>query len=189
MMSYPDNSDILKLVENMKIEILYFITTDESKAISNFIIEENKIKPHMIEKTPEDIFLSAKHYGCVKLIKEWNIIWFMWLYNYWAYYEAWSLCIWNWFRSIWLWTLAQQLLLDKFSSLPIFLVTNTQKVRKISDKTGLFETEISELSKTILETIERWWKILSDDSIYLSKQLFFNESLNSINEKEKIIQS
>lgn len=168
----------------MKIEILDFITRKEAESISKFIIEENKIESHMIEKTPEKIFLSAKKYWCVKLLKEWNIIWFMGLYNYLEYYEAWTLCIWKQFRNIWLWTMVQKILLDNFSDLPIFLVTNTQKVRNISENTWLFEIKIPELPESILETIEKWGKILSDDSVYLSKQLFSNELFYSIKIKK-----
>lgn len=171
----PDNSIINKIVKKMHIKISDTISSSDALSISNFIIEENKKQKHMIEKTSDEILYSAENFWCVKLSIDNEIIGFMWLYNFWEYYEAWSLCIWEEFRNLWLWTMVQQLLLDNFSHLPIFSVSNVDKVKSISKTTGLFEIQIPELPTTILEIIEDWWKILSDDSIYLSKCLFSNE--------------
>jgi len=152
--------------------------------IANFIKDENKIKSHIIEKSPEEILISAMENWCLKLSINDEIVWFMWLYKYGNFYEAWSLCIWEKYRNKWLWTMLQKKLFENYSDLAVFLVTNVWKVKSISKTVKLKEIEIKDIPKELLETIESWWKILSDDSIYFNKKLYFNESFNSIIKKE-----
>lgn len=130
----------------------------------------------MIEKSPDEIYELFKDWSCVKLSFQEDVIWFMWLYNYGSIHEAGSLCIWKQFRNLGLWSILQKILLEKFSHVPIFLVTNVDKVRSISEATGLIETERDGVSSKVLEIIEQWWKLLRDDILYYNKTLFFNEA-------------
>jgi len=134
----------------------------------------------MVEKEPNEIYYSFNENWCVKLSTNNEIIWFMWLYQYWNLYEAWSLCVWEQFRNLWLWKILQGLLLEKFTSLPIFLVTNVDKVKNISDQTWLIEMNISQISEALLSIIEDWWKLLSDDNLYFNKKLYINEKFYSL---------
>ncbi len=134
----------------------------------------------MVEKEPNEIYDSFNENWCVKLSTNNEIIWFMWLYQYWNLYEAWSLCVWEQFRNLWLWKILQGLLLEKFTSLPIFLVTNVDKVKNISDQTWLIEMNISQISEALLSIIEDWWKLLSDDNLYFNKKLYINEKFYSL---------
>lgn len=135
----------------------------------------------MLEKSPWKILDSFNKNWCVKLSISDEIIWFMWLYKFWELYEAWSLCVWDKFRNLWLWTILQKLLFEKFSNLPIFLVTNVDKVQSISKSVWLHEIDISHINQNILSIIEAWWKLLSDDKIYYSKKLYTNDKFYSLN--------
>ena len=81
---------------------------------------------------------------------------------------------------MWLWTMLQKLLLDNFVNKPIFLVTNVDKVKNISEKTKLKHVELGDIPIPILDIIESWWKLLSDDKVYFNKKLYFNEIFYSI---------
>lgn len=184
MIYCPENSEIILItLDNIKIKVSYVLSYKESMIVSEFITYENKIKSHMVEKTTNEIYKCVNLYGSVKLTL-WNkIVWFMWLYNYWDFYEVWSLCVWKEFRGLWLGTLLQKLLLDKYSDLPIFVVTNVDKVKNMSIKFWLKEISVWNISNNVLKSIKEWWKLLSDDFIFLNKAIFWNNKFNSLNKK------
>ncbi|MEA3387414.1 MAG: hypothetical protein U9Q66_03375 [Patescibacteria group bacterium] len=66
--------DIDKTLSDMKINVSNIITYEDACSISNFIIEENKINDHMVEKSPISILDSADKYGCIKISQNDNII-------------------------------------------------------------------------------------------------------------------
>lgn len=165
-------------------KISNIITKSDAFEVSKFIKNENKKSPHMLEKTPDEIYTSANYNWWIKLTYDWKIIWFMWLYKFSNLYELWSLCIWEEFRNLWLWPITQKILMDTFIKLPIFLVTNVDKVKHISEKSWMYNINISDLPNSILLLIEEWWKLLSDDEFYFNKELFINQSFYSIINKK-----
>lgn len=129
----------------------------------------------MIEKSPDEIYVLFKYWSCVKLSFKEDIIWFMWLYSYGNIYEAWSLCIWKEFRNLGLGTVLQKLILEKFCEVPIFLITNVEHVKSISQHVGLLEVPRKMVTDELLAIIEQWGKLLTDDALYYNKKLYFNK--------------
>lgn len=167
-----------------KLKVSKIIDMRDAIKIANFIKDENKIKSHMIEKSPEEILKSAMENWCLKLSINDEIVWFMWLYKYGKFYEAWSLCIWEKYRNKWLWTMLQKKLFEHYSDLAVFLVTNVWEVKSMTKTSNLKEIKISQIPENILKSIESWWKILSDDSVYFNKKLYLNDFFYSIIEKQ-----
>jgi len=184
--AYPDDSSYIDIVNDIKIKVSFNITKGDSEKISEFIENENKIKDHMASKTSNQIFDSFNNNWCVKFETDDNeFIWTMWLYKFWELFEAWSLCVFEDFRWNNFWYIMQKILLDKFSELNLFLVTNVWKVQKNSWNSWLIEMNINEISKKLLDNIEEWWKLLSDDKVYLNKTLYVNENFYSLNNDDE----
>lgn len=171
---------MLNILEEKKIEVSNIITESDSNEIFKFIKNENRFNPHMLEKSIEEIYHSANNYWWIKLSINGNIIWFMWLYKFYSLFEAGSLCLWEEHRNLWLWTIIQKILLNSFANLPIFLVTNVDKVKHISQKSWLIEVNKSDIPKYIFSIIEEWWELLKDDYVYFNEELFINSSIYSL---------
>lgn len=147
------------------------ITSDESEIVSNWIKEENKIRKHMDEKSPEQIMNLVNSWFWYIARINWEMVWCVCLTeiilsNWQKIYEAWSLISspykrWFWIGKI----LAKEVFLD--TEKVIYSVTEVDSVKHIYEKIlWLNKFPRDNIKDEILSMIEWVIPLLTTDEIY-----------------------
>lgn len=171
--------DVFNILE---CEVCYHITLEEALEISKWIIEENKIKPHMCVKSENQIMNEINNWLWIILKFNWKVVWCISMIkiNIWEgidIYEAWSLICDNTKRNLWI---AKKLTTELFSvhkNKAIYSITEVSSVKHIYEKINLFLVQKNNLNLLILNEIEKIAPLLETDVIY------WNEAFLSFNKK------
>ena len=163
------SSDIINNLENY--EIKFEINNEESKIVEIWIKEENlEHWKHMLEKDYKEILEEANKFGCCLIKVDWKLIWFVKIMpaqiNWKTLFEWGSLFVDKEYRKKWLWKILVKEIIQKYSNLPLYSVTNIPAVMNISWDLWQYKYLKSDLSNDILEIIESEWKLLENDVIH-----------------------
>lgn len=156
-------------------EITTKISLKEAWIIANWIIEENKIHKHMIEKNPYQIMQEINSWLWVVAKINWEIVWAMSMIeinlpNSKKMYEAWSLITNPEKRGLWIAkTLSKEIFIQNMDK-AVYSITEVPWVMHIyTDILKLNEFSKFDLEKSVLEEIESVWALLPTDKIYWNK--------------------
>ena len=156
-------------------EIVTKISLDEAKIISNWIIEENKIKKHMIEKTPEQIMQEINSWLWVVAKINSEIVWSMsmikiTLPNKKVMYEAGSLITSPEKRGHWIAKILSKEIFLQNMDKAVYSITEVKWVMHIyNDILRLNNFSKFNLNTEVLAEIESIWALLETDIIYWNK--------------------
>lgn len=152
------------------------VTREDCQLIAWWIAEENHHHgKHMLEKTPEELFIQAKEYWCC-IIKNNNkplwCIFLMAIEEWWmTLYERWSLFIKPEYRKQGLSYILIQNILDIYKDIPMYSITNVPAVKKNSMKLHQHEYSKNTIPQDILAILEWPWALLDNDIIYCNELL------------------
>ena len=174
-------------MENIsKMNTLYFkteqftytneVTLEECEIIEMWIKDENKkAGKHMLEQTAEQLFENSQKNWCC-IVKENNaIVWCIFLMaveKWWiVLYERGSLFVVPEYRNHWIAYALIQKMLQTYSHIPMYSVTNVLSVKKNNEKLNqhIYTKEI--IPKNILEVFEAPWALLDNDVVYANEIL------------------
>lgn len=175
-MQFPWNPNII-------VSHINSISLEDASLIENLIKEENKKKPHMLEKTAEQIIFNVKHYSWIiaQVLSEKNIIWYMWLdktqekFKDHDIFERWSLIVTPEYRWNMLGSFLRKYLLDMNKEKCIYSVSCIPKVIEENKKIGeisLTQEYVYKVSKDLYDLIENEGKFYEDDVIFVNKTLY-----------------
>ena len=156
-------------------EIVTKISLDEAKIISNWIIEENKIKKHMIEKTPLQIMQEINSWLWVVAKINSEIVWSMsmikiTLPNKKVMYEAGSLITSPEKRGHWIAKILSKEIFLQNMDKAVYSITEVKWVMHIyNDILKLNNFSKFDLNAEVLAEIESVWALLETDIIYWNK--------------------
>ena len=156
-------------------EIVTKISLDEAKIISNWIIEENKIKKHMIEKTPKQIMQEINSWLWVVAKINSEIVWSMsmikiTLPNKKVMYEAGSLITSPEKRGHWIAKILSKEIFLQNMDKAVYSITEVKWVMHIyNDILRLNNFSKFDLNAEVLAEIESVWALLETDIIYWNK--------------------
>lgn len=171
----PDSS-INKLVHGiLNPEIVTKISLDEAKIITEWIIEENKIHKHMIEKTPLQIMQEINSWLWVVAKINSEIVWAMsmikiTLPNKKVMYEAGSLITSPEKRGHWIAKILSKEIFLQNMDKAVYSITEVKWVMHIyNDILRLNNFSKFDLNTEVLAEIESVWALLETDIIYWNK--------------------
>ena len=156
-------------------EIVTKISLDEAKTISDWIIEENKIKKHMIEKTQEQIMQEINSWLWVVAKINSEIVWSMsmikiTLPNKKVMYEAGSLITSPEKRGHWIAKILSKEIFLQNMDKAVYSITEVKWVMHIyNDILRLNNFSKFDLNTEVLAEIESVWALLETDIIYWNK--------------------
>ena len=156
-------------------EIVTKISLDEAKIISDWIIEENKIKKHMIEKTQEQIMQEINSWLWVVAKINSEIVWSMsmikiTLPNKKVMYEAGSLITSPEKRGHWIAKILSKEIFLQNMDKAVYSITEVKWVMHIyNDILRLNNFSKFDLNTEVLAEIESVWALLETDIIYWNK--------------------
>ncbi len=156
-------------------EIVTKISLAEAKIISDWIIEENKIKKHMIEKTPLQIMQEINSWLWVVAKINSEIVWSMsmikiTLPNKKVMYEAGSLITSPEKRGHWIAKILSKEIFLQNMDKAVYSITEVKWVMHIyNDILKLNNFSKFDLDTEILAEIESVWALLETDIIYWNK--------------------
>ena len=156
-------------------EIVTKISLDEAKIISDWIIEENKIKKHMIEKTPLQIMQEINSWLWVVAKINSEIVWSMsmikiTLPNKKVMYEAGSLITSPEKRGHWIAKILSKEIFLQNMDKAVYSITEVKWVMHIyNDILKLNNFSKFDLNAEVLAEIESVWALLETDIIYWNK--------------------
>lgn len=170
------NFDTKDLIHNiLHPEIVTKISLDEAKIISDWIIEENKIKKHMIEKTPLQIMQEINSWLWVVAKINSEIVWSMsmikiTLPNKKVMYEAGSLITSPEKRGHWIAKILSKEIFLQNMDKAVYSITEVKWVMHIyNDILKLNNFSKFDLDTEVLAEIESVWALLETDIIYWNK--------------------
>lgn len=152
------------------------ITLDDIIAISEWITEENKKSPHMIQDTPQSILECVHRYGWIvaKTI-EWRLAGFIKLSSLdedMQIYEGWSLFVMPIYRGRWIGEILMKSLVEKYRHLSLLSVTNVPAVIHInSEHSEQLEIVCTDIPRRLMKIIEWPQALLSDDKVFVNHTL------------------
>ena len=156
-------------------EIVTKISLDEAKIISDWIIEENKIKKHMIEKTPLQIMQEINSWLWVVAKINSAIVWStsmikITLPNKKVMYEAGSLITSPEKRGHWIAKILSKEIFLQNMDKAVYSITEVKWVMHIyNDILKLNNFSKFDLNAEVLAEIESVWALLETDIIYWNK--------------------
>lgn len=170
------NFDTKDLIHNiLHPEIVTKISLAEAKIISDWIIEENKIKKHMIEKTPLQIMKEINSWLWVVAKINSEIVWSMsmikiTLPNKKVMYEAGSLITSPEKRGHWIAKILSKEIFLQNMDKAVYSITEVKWVMHIyNDILRLNNFSKFDLDTEVLAEIESVWALLETDIIYWNK--------------------
>lgn len=170
------NFDTKDLIHNiLHPEIVTKISLAEAKIISDWIIEENKIKKHMIEKTPLQIMQEINSWLWVVAKINSEIVWSMsmikiTLPNKKVMYEAGSLITSPEKRGHWIAKILSKEIFLQNMDKAVYSITEVKWVMHIyNDILKLNNFSKFDLDTEVLAEIESVWALLETDIIYWNK--------------------
>lgn len=156
-------------------EIVTKISLAEAKIISDWIVEENKIKKHMIEKTQEQIMQEINSWLWVVAKINSEIVWSMsmikiTLPNKKVMYEAGSLITSPEKRGHWIAKILSKEIFLQNMDKAVYSITEVKWVMHIyNDILRLNNFSKFDLDTEVLAEIESVWALLETDIIYWNK--------------------
>ncbi len=153
------------------------ISLDDVIAISEWIAEENKKKPHMIQEKPHTILECVQKYGwMVAKTLEWQLAGFIKLSELDAdtqIFERGSLFVMPTYRNHWIGKTLIETITEQYGHLSMLSVTNVPSVIKInSSHSKQIELLGSKIPKKLKDIIEWPQALLPDDKVFANLSLY-----------------
>lgn len=141
------------------------LSQSEAQKVLDLIIEENKIKSHMLEPSVEEL-MQTQHFIAAQVDD--LLIGYTRLTNIWYknIQEVGSSIVAQAFRRKHVGLKMMQELIDNSQADPVYGITNVAHVEHMFDELGLIKIWKENIDKKVLEKIEELWALLDDDVIY-----------------------
>ncbi len=141
------------------------LSQSEAQKVLDLIIEENKIKSHMLEPSVEEL-MQTQHFIAAQvddLLIGYTRLTDIWYKNI---QEVGSSIVAQAFRRKHVGLKMMQELIDNSQADPVYGITNVAHVEHMFDELGLMKVLKENIDKKVLEKIEELWALLDDDVIY-----------------------
>ncbi len=141
------------------------LSQSEAQKVLDLIIEENKIKSHMLEPSVEEL-MQTQHFIAAQvddLLIGYTRLTDIWYNNI---QEVGSSIVAQAFRRKHVGLKMMQELIDNSQADPVYGITNVAHVEHMFDELGLIKIWKENIDKKVLEKIEELWALLDDDVIY-----------------------
>lgn len=141
------------------------LSQSEAQKVLDLIIEENKIKSHMLEPSVEEL-MQTQHFIAAQvddLLIGYTRLTDIWYNNI---QEVGSSIVAQAFRRKHVGLKMMQELIDNSQADPVYGITNVAHVEHMFDELGLTKISKENIDKKVLEKIEELWALLDDDVIY-----------------------
>lgn len=141
------------------------LSQNEAQKVLDLIIEENKIKSHMLEPSVEEL-MQTQHFIAAQvddLLIGYTRLTDIWYNNI---QEVGSSIVAQAFRRKHVGLKMMQELIDNSQADPVYGITNVAHVEHMFDELGLTKISKENIDKKVLEKIEELWALLDDDVIY-----------------------
>ena len=141
------------------------LSQSEAQKVLDLIIEENKIKSHMLEPSVEEL-MQTQHFIAAQvddLLIGYTRLTDIWYNNI---QEVGSSIVAQAFRRKHVGLKMMQELIDNSQADPVYGITNVAHVEHMFDELGLMKVLKENIDTKVLEKIEELWALLDDDVIY-----------------------
>ena len=141
----------------------------EAQKVLDLIIEENKIKSHMLEPSVEEL-MQTQHFIAAQvddLLIGYTRLTDIWYNNI---QEVGSSIVAQAFRRKHVGLKMMQELIDNSQADPVYGITNVAHVEHMFDELGLIKIWKENIDKQVLAKIEELWALLEDDVIYANTE-------------------
>ena len=141
------------------------LSQSEAQKVLDLIIEENKIKSHMLEPSVEEL-MQTQHFIAAQvddLLIGYTRLTDIWYNNI---QEVGSSIVAQAFRRKHVGLKMMQELIDNSQADPVYGITNVAHVEHMFDELGLMKVLKENIDTKVLEKIEELWALLEDDVIY-----------------------
>ena len=141
------------------------LSQSEAQKVLDLIIEENKIKSHMLEPSVEEL-MQTQHFIAAQvddLLIGYTRLTDIWYNNI---QEVGSSIVTQAFRRKHVGLKMMQELIDNSQADPVYGITNVAHVEHMFDELGLMKVLKENIDTKVLAKIEELWALLDDDVIY-----------------------
>ncbi len=141
------------------------LSQSEAQKVLDLIIEENKIKSHMLEPSVQQL-MQTQHFIAAQvddLLIGYTRLTDIWYNNI---QEVGSSIVAQAFRRKHVGLKMMQELIDNSQADPVYGITNVAHVEHMFDELGLMKVLKENIDTKVLEKIEELWALLDDDVIY-----------------------
>lgn len=141
------------------------LSQSEAQKVLDLIIEENKIKSHMLEPSVQEL-MQTQHFIAAQvddLLIGYTRLTDIWYNNI---QEVGSSIVAQAFRRKHVGLKMMQELIDNSQADPVYGITNVAHVEHMFDELGLMKVLKENIDTKVLEKIEELWALLDDDVIY-----------------------
>ena len=141
------------------------LSQSEAQKVLDLIIEENKIKSHMLEPSVQEL-MQTQHFIAAQvddLLIGYTRLTDIWYNNI---QEVGSSIVTQAFRRKHVGLKMMQELIDNSQADPVYGITNVAHVEHMFDELGLMKVLKENIDTKVLAKIEELWALLDDDVIY-----------------------
>lgn len=145
------------------------LSQSEAQKVLDLIIEENKIKSHMLEPSVQEL-MQTQHFIAAQvddLLIGYTRLTDIWYKNI---QEVGSSIVAQAFRRKHVGLKMMQELIDNSQADPVYGITNVAHVEHMFDELGLIKISKENIDKKVLAKIEELWALLDDDVIYANTE-------------------